>query len=183
MRLLLAIGALSLSTCHSLAADSVSSVAEMADNAIAKGYGTECNLEYQPADNGGYYPCIDFGPYRFVREYQKVVVLVVQKDKQPFVILSGEPKEASFIYDGPWKTDLAEKMTIWWHENIEGFKVKRMEEEQSHKNRSAAAAYIDSLNKPVAEEAPVRKQPEKVTLAKTEEISFDVLELLKREAQ
>lgn len=168
---------------HANAADTVSAVAEMAEKAISKGYGAECSLEYQLVTQGGYYPCIDFGPYRYVREYQKIVIAVVQKDKKPFPILSGRPTESSFIYDGPWQRDLADKMTIWWYETVDGNKARREQEAQASSERSAAAEYIDALNRPpeVKSENDKPAEPAKVEpTEKTEEIQNDVLDILTR---
>lgn len=117
---------------------------EIAENAMAKGYGTTCSLSMIPVDSGGYYPCIDFGPYRYVHEYQKISAYVLVKDAPPFKIMGGTLAEPRFIVGGPWESDLPRRAVEYWNDIIEGGAQKREQTDAERKAKDNAAAYIES---------------------------------------
>ena len=155
---------------------------DLAEQAIAKGHGNMCNLEMKPVKSGGYYPCLDFGPYRYVRGYGKVTGLVIQKGREPFTIFSGPVSNPTFIYSGPWETDVVTKMVMWWSETVEGGSRKFEMEAKKSENRSAAAEYISSLNKQPEDEnknEPAQnKAEEPAPPAKTEIMTDDIRTIL-----
>ncbi|TLX16180.1 hypothetical protein [Rhizobium sp. MHM7A] len=118
---------------------------EFAEKAIAKGYGTTCDLSMQPSKQDGYYPCIDFGPYRYVREYQKVSAYVVGPGRAPFKIMAGSPQSPSFILGGPWEQDFAARAVMFWNDVVEGGEAKAKEQMQSSKARKDAENYVKGI--------------------------------------
>lgn len=160
MRTILIAAILMTSVASTKADETLGVTIDLAEQAIRKGYGSMCSLEMKPVRTGGYYPCLDFGPYRYVRGYGKVTGLVIQKGKEPFPIFSGPTNAPRFIYGGPWETDVVSRMVMWWNENIEGNNQKVNQEAKANENRSAAADYISSLNKsPDDEKTPVPPTP------------------------
>lgn len=121
-------------------------VTEYAEKAISKGYGSMCSLSMEPVRTGGYYPCLDFGPYRYVRGYENVSAYVVQKGKTPFRIMSGPPGNPAFVVAGPWVQDLPIRMVSFWNEVVEGGTAKRKAAEEVSGRQKAAEAYIKSLS-------------------------------------
>jgi hypothetical protein len=152
---------------------------DLAEQAIAKGYGSMCNLEMKPVTTGGYYPCFDFGPYRYVRGYGKVAGYVIQKGKQPFPIFSGSKTSPTFTFKGPWETDVVSRMVMWWNDNIEDGSRKAKQEAKANENQSAAAEYINSLNKSSDDEPPKDAQIKNTAPpAKTEILTDDIRTIL-----
>jgi len=164
----------------SQANESLGIAIDLAEQAIAKGHGSMCNLEMKPVRTGGYYPCLDFGPYRYVRGYNKVTGYVIEKGKAPFTIFSGPRSNPTFIYDGPWETDVVSRMVMWWNDNIEGTSRKFQDEAKANANRSAAAEYISSLNKSADDDkaAEAKEAPKPVPPAKTEVMTDDIRSIL-----
>lgn len=140
-------------------ADGPDVVAEMALKAIDKGYGATCSLEMKPVRRNGYYPCLDFGPYRFVKGYGKVYGLVVQKDKEPFLVMSGPEGRPAWLYDGPWQTDMPSRVVMFWNDTVEGGATKRGQEEAASAEKQAAAEYIRKLNGEDKPEKPAAAAP------------------------
>jgi len=166
-----------------IAADGPGIVEEMAERALARGYGTMCSLDHKPVDRGGYFPCLDFGPYRYVSGYGKVFGLVVQKDKDPFLVMSG-PKGggAAYLYDGPWNEDMPARMVMWWNETVEGTAARQAAREAAAAERKAAEEYIRTLRGESAVQAPAPRPdapaPAQSSARGTEEISPDIRRLL-----
>jgi hypothetical protein len=147
---------------------------EFAEKAIAKGYGSTCDLSMQPSKQNAYYPCIDFGPYRYVREYQKVSAYVVGPGRTPFKIMTGSAQSPSFILGGPWEQDFAARAVMFWNDVVEGGEAKAKEQLQSSKAREDAESYVnDIIGKPKASQqkpgspAPQAGNPDTIT---TEEL-------------
>ncbi|MCS4088996.1 hypothetical protein [Rhizobium sp. BK176] len=135
-------------------------VVEYAEKAIAKGYGAMCSLAMTPVVSGGYYPCIDFGPYRYVRGYESVAAFVVQKDKAPFKIMGGTAQSPGFVIDGPWVQDLPMRMVAYWNDVIEGGADKLKQSQETSGRKRAAEEYINSLvKKEKPSEPPVPAAP------------------------
>jgi hypothetical protein len=137
-------------------------VVEYAEKAIAKGYGSMCSLAMTPVASGGYYPCIDFGPYRYVRGYESVAAFVVQKDKAPFKIMGGTAQNPGFVIDGPWVTDLPMRMVAYWNDVVEGGADKLKQSQETSGRKRAAEEYINSLvqkEKPSEPPAVVTQPP------------------------
>jgi hypothetical protein len=151
--LVLASSALAVSTPPASAAGGEAIVSEYARKAIERGYGGMCSLGMEPVKSGGYYPCLDFGPYRFVVGYESVSAYVVQKGSTPFQVMGGSP--ARFLVDGPWTTDMPERAVSYWNDTVMGGAARLKEVEDGVSRKSAAAAYIDGLNK--KEEPPAPK--------------------------
>lgn len=140
-------------------------VVEYAEKAISKGYGSMCSLEMTPVSSGGYYPCIDFGPYRYVRGYESVAAFVVQKDKAPFKIMGGTAQNPGFVIDGPWVQDLPMRMVAYWNDVIEGGADKLKQAQETSGRKKAAEEYINSLvkkEKPPEPPAAAAPKPEPV---------------------
>lgn len=97
--------------------------------ALERGHGTMCGLDNKPAPRGGYYPCLDIGPYRFVKGYGTLTAYVVLKDAAPFpVFRSGEQGE-EFLVRGEWMRDLAPRVAAWWSDEIGGDRGRREAQE------------------------------------------------------
>jgi hypothetical protein len=118
---------------------------EFAEKAIQKGYGTVCDLSMQPSTNNGYYPCIDFGPYRYVREYQKISAYVVGPGRVPFKIMGGTEQAPTFILAGPWEQDFAARAVMFWNDVVEGGENKAKEQMQSAKAKKDAENYVKGI--------------------------------------
>jgi len=166
-------------------ADGPGIVVEMAAKAMAKGYGATCSLEMKPTKRNGYYPCIDFGPYRFVKGYGKVYGLVAQKGKEPFLVMSGTPDSPAWIYDGPWQTDMPARIVMFWNDTVEGGAAKRRNAEEASAEQKAAADYIRKLRgeeQPEAEDSASEPEPAgKAPQAAAEAMSPDAKAILSAE--
>lgn len=163
-------------------ADGPEIVVDMAAKAMAKGYGATCSLEMKPTKRNGYYPCIDFGPYRFVKGYGKVYGLVVQQDKDPFLVMSGTPDSPAWLYDGPWQADMPARIVMFWNDTVEGGAAKRKSQEEASAEQKAAADYIRNLRgegQPSSGTADVQaKAPEKAPPATAEAMAPDAKAIL-----
>jgi hypothetical protein len=126
-------------------ADGANVVVDYAEKALAKGYGTTCSLSMIPNTADGYYPCLDFGPYRYVREYQKISAYVVGPDKKPFQVMGGTRSEPKFSIGGPWEQDMAARMVAFWNDVVEGGAKKAEGVKQTTKERQDAEAYIRKM--------------------------------------
>lgn len=126
-------------------ADGSAVVVDYAEKAMAKGYGTMCSLTMMPSASDGYYPCLDFGPYRYVREYQKVSAYVVGPDKKPFKVMGGTKADPRFTIGGPWETDMAARMVAFWNDTVEGGADKAAKAHQTTKERQEAEAYVRKM--------------------------------------
>lgn len=118
---------------------------EFAEKAIQKGYGATCSLAMQPSATDGYYPCIDFGPYRYVREYQKVSAYVVGPGRVPFKIMGGTAQNPTFILGGPWQQDFAARAVMFWNDIVEGGEKKAAEQMETAKARQDAENYVRGI--------------------------------------
>lgn len=148
---------------------------EFAEKAIAKGYGTTCDLSMRPSTQDGYYPCIDFGPYRYVREYQKISAYVVGPGRAPFKIMSGSPQSPSFILGGPWEQDFAARAVMFWNDVVEGGEAKAKEQMQASTARKDAEDYVKGIiGQPEAPQAQTpgspTSQPQNPDTITTEEL-------------
>lgn len=125
--------------------DGAAFVVDRAERAIGKGYGEMCSLEMEPVQHGGYYPCLDFGPYRIVFEYRKVSGFVVQEGHPPFKVMGGGEDDPSFARNGPWVADMPARMASWWNEIVEGGAARARARTLAEARRSVAETYIRSL--------------------------------------
>jgi hypothetical protein len=174
-QLLSASASILLLTTSALAQSGEAIGVEFAEKAIAKGYGTTCNLSMQPSAEDGYYPCIDFGPYRYVREYQKVSAYVVGPGRTPFKILAGSAQSPQFIIGGPWEQDFAARAVLFWNDVVEGGEIKAKEQMESSKARKDAENYVKGMSdhpKKTEEENPTRpsRQAQNPGTISTEEL-------------
>lgn len=113
--------------------------------AIQKGRGARCGLDANLADRGGYWDCVDIGPYRFVVEYGQVRGFVTGKDMEPFAILESRDGVASYTIQGPWIRDLPARVAAWWSDEFEGGRSRRDDGIARSKLRSSAERAIQSL--------------------------------------
>jgi len=172
------------------------SVPEAAEKALEKGYGASCSLEMLPVEGGAYYPCLDFGPYRYVRKYGHSDIYVAMKDRKPFLVASGPAQAMKWTVVGPWMQDISGRMALWWADTVEGAALKKQMTEAEAEAQAAAAEYIRSLNgdppksrtvgsvtEPTAA-IPTLPQPTRTAASPAtvpgDEISPDILELLSK---
>jgi hypothetical protein len=139
-----------------------SHVTDLARKAVDKGYGATCSLEMKPVDRGGYFPCLDFGPYRLVFSYGTVKGFVVQTGRAPFPILSGPADDPEFTRQGPWTTDMPARLAMWWNDVVEGGADRQADQQKRSEEERAAQDYVSKLmgkdaQKP-AEQPPVAAQ-------------------------
>jgi hypothetical protein len=120
-------------------------VVEYAEKAIAKGYGDMCSLEMKPVKVGGYFNCLDFGPYRYVKGYNNVSAYVVQAGKPPYQIMGGSADNPKYLIDGPWVLDMPRRMVGYWNDVVEGRAKLQEEKAAVAARKSAAEDYINSL--------------------------------------
>jgi hypothetical protein len=147
--------ALALSTASGSAMAEVGGaniVVEYAEKAISKGYGSMCSLAMTPVKTGGYYHCIDFGPYRYVKAYESVAAFVVQQGKTPYQVMGGTPQNPVFVIEGPWVMDLPMRVIAYWNDVIEGGADRTRKTQETSGRKKAAEEYINSL---VEKERPV----------------------------
>lgn len=145
-------------------------IADLARRAVEKGYGATCSLEMMPVERGGYFPCLDFGPYRVVFTYGMVKGYVVQSGRAPFPVLSGPSDNPEFTRAGPWTSDMAARLAIWWNDVIEGGAERKAIQKQTTEEEQAAEAYVKKL---MGNEAPKQAKPSMVPDPTPEPISSD----------
>lgn len=125
--------------------------------AMRRGHGSMCSLEALPVDRGGYWHCLDIGPYRFVVEYGKVKVFVTGKDMPPFPILESRDGVSEYLVTGPWAQDLPRRTEAWWNDEVEGQREKREAGQADGSRRSRAEGLVRTLidaETPKSEPAP-----------------------------
>lgn len=140
-------------------------VVEYAEKAMFKGYGGMCSLAMTPVKTGGYYHCIDFGPYRYVKGYESVAAFVVQQGKPPYQIMGGTPQNPKFVIEGPWVRDLPMRVISYWNDVIEGGAEKLQKAQEVSSRKTAAEEYIKSLvekEKPANVDAAEEKKDDPV---------------------
>lgn len=140
-------------------------VVEYAEKAISKGYGSMCSLAMVPVKTGGYYHCIDFGPYRYVKGYESVAAFVVQQGKAPYQVMGGTPQNPVFVIEGPWAQDLPMRVIAYWNDVVEGGADKLRKAQETSGRKKAAEEYINSLvkkEKPVEVEVAGEKKDDAV---------------------
>lgn len=120
-------------------------IADLARKALDKGYGSTCSLEMKPVDRGGYFPCLDFGPYRLVFVYGAVKGFVVQEGREPFPILAGTPDSPEFTREGPWTTDMPARLAMWWNDVVEGGAERQADRQRRSAEEMAAQDYVKKL--------------------------------------
>ena len=148
----LAVAALGALAVPARASDaSASAAVEAAVAAMDRGHGTMCSLAAEPVVSGGYWPCVDVGPYRFVREYGRVRGFVVLKGQAPFQILVADERGADFTVTGRWTRDLGPRVAAWWDEEVLGGRRAREDAAGDDGRRAAAEA---ALGGPDAGTAP-----------------------------
>jgi hypothetical protein len=136
------------------AAQAADSVTPLAMRALDRGYGKVCSLEMTPVSVGGYYPCLDFGPYRIVKQYGRVTGYVIRDGKQPFLVFRLEDGIGGFTVKGPWETDMPARITIFWNDVVEGRGQDSKDSQDLENERQAAEAYVSGLSKKAPATAP-----------------------------
>jgi hypothetical protein len=99
----------------------------IASKAIARGYGQTCDLKAMPSRAQGYYPCVDIGPYRFVREYADASTRMVGylvAGGEPFRFVESTGRATTLLVSGPWENDLLPRATSY-DEDISGVTASR----------------------------------------------------------
>lgn len=169
---------IALTTHAASAEEDLAAATAVAERAISMGYGTECTLELEPAPGGlGYWPCVDFGPYRYIKGYGEARFAVTQEDRKPFVVAHGKNGQLAWLHDGPWQRDLRQRVVGWWSDVAGGGAARAQAEAERSEAAEAAAAYIRSLNgePPVT---PSQAEPEPGPSPVTEAISPDARAIL-----
>jgi hypothetical protein len=117
-------------------------------SALDRGHGQSCSLSAEPVSRGGYYPCLDIGPYRFVAEYGRMRAFVLIEGQPPFPILHSESGQVEFLVRGPWQEDLAERVSTWWEDEVSGGRARREAQEQGTKRQSDAERAVRRFTNP-----------------------------------
>ncbi|CAH1692040.1 conserved exported hypothetical protein [Hyphomicrobiales bacterium] len=117
-------------------------------SALERGHGQSCSLSAEPVSRGGYYPCLDIGPYRFVAEYGRMRAFVLIEGQPPFPILHSEAGQVEFLVGGPWQNDLAERVSTWWDDEVSGGRARREAQEQGTKRQSDAEKAVRRFTSP-----------------------------------
>lgn len=108
-------------------AEQMNRAVQIAVKALDRGYGQTCDLKAMPAVTGGYYPCIDIGPYRFVREYANAgfrIAGYLVAGGEPFRFLETTGAHANLLIQGPWETDLLPR-AVKFEDEISGTSAER----------------------------------------------------------
>lgn len=146
-------------------ADGPADAIALVHSAVAKGYGAACSLEMVPVSTGGYYHCVDAGPYRIVLEYGRTRAFVVIPGEAPFEILVSDAAGTRFEMQGVWETDFAQRVSDWWNATVMGEQASSIarlaEEGRAAAAGSAVEAYLKSLEPKAPDEEPpaVAAQP------------------------
>ena len=134
LRRVFALGLLLMSAGPAAAEDGLARAARIADDAIAHGYGTACDLSAKPVTANGYFLCVDIPPYRFVRTYsggnwRLDGYLVAGGD--PFRFMEAAGGHVTVLVKGPWETDLPPRADKFADDNsgVSAERVRRAEPE------------------------------------------------------
>lgn len=119
--------------------------------ALDRGYGMTCSLTGVPAPTGGYYRCIDIGPYRFMSEYNRMRAFVLVDGQPPYPVMSTESGRPEFLVKGPWQDDLAQRVRDWWSDEVEGGRSRRDSAEDQARRRREAERAVRRFSEPEAE--------------------------------
>lgn len=139
-----------------MSGDGAAVVADIASKAIARGYGRTCSLTMEPVRTGGYYPCLDFGPYRIVKEYGRIRGFVVHEGSPPFQVLSYGDRGDGFV-EGPWVIDMPARIVSFWSDVVDGGLDRAKRSNDARTQRQAAEDYVRKLTMPL--EAETRPSP------------------------
>ena len=90
-------------------AEDAASIVRTAKGLMDSGRYVRCGLDMKPSEGAGYYRCFEFGLYRVVEDYPRLSVFVTGEDA-PFRIFAAENGRGSFLFSGPWTTDLAPRL-------------------------------------------------------------------------
>ena len=140
------------------AAGDPSQAVALVHSAIAKGHGVACSLEMLPVATGGYYPCVDVGPYRVILEYGRTRAFVIIPGQAPFEILVSDAAGTRFQSQGVWEADFDQRVSDWWNEVVMGGQASNIAR-QAEADRAAAAGgavetYLKSLTPSAASSEP-----------------------------
>jgi hypothetical protein len=108
-------------------AEQMNQAVRIAVKALDRGYGQTCDLKAMPAARGGYYPCVDIGPYRFVSEYANAgfrIAGYLVAGGEPFRFLEATGATANLLIKGPWETDLLPR-AVKYEDDISGASTER----------------------------------------------------------
>lgn len=108
-------------------AEQMSRAVQIAVKALDRGYGQTCDLKAMPTPTDGYYPCIDIGPYRFVREYANAgfrIAGYLVAGGEPFRFLESSSAGTNLLIQGPWETDLLPR-AVKFEGDISGANAER----------------------------------------------------------
>ncbi|MGY3582104.1 hypothetical protein ACVIGB_000973 [Bradyrhizobium sp. USDA 4341] len=114
LRISIAVLSLLLTVRTASAEDGLTQAAQVADEAMAHGHGTTCDLSAKPVASGGYYPCLDIPPYRFVRAYSNGSWRLdgyLVADGEPFRFMTFDGRYSTVLVKGPWESDLPPRAT------------------------------------------------------------------------
>jgi len=137
-----------LSASPALASDGPGVVAEMAERILSRGHGGTCSLAMVPVPRGGYYPCLDFGPYRVVKEYGRVSGYVVRDGKPPYLVMTAGERGQGFVAAGPWETDMPARIVSFWNDIVDGGLERSRQAREADADRRDVEEYVRRLSAP-----------------------------------
>jgi hypothetical protein len=117
----------------------------LVESALARGYGAACSLAYEPVASRGVYPCLDIGPYRFVKEYEGTKAFVLVDKAQPYQVAELNDGRIHFLVRGPWMADMAARVEAWWSDEIDGARVARENDEKENRRHDEAAKSVEKF--------------------------------------
>ncbi len=149
MRVILLSAALAASACGAGRAQAASGPAsetlDLLADAIRRGYGDMCDLEGGKADKGGYFRCVDVGPYRFSFGDRTVDGYVILRGAPPYRFMrAAEGEPGGYVVGGPWEADLDDKVSRWYADEVGGGRARREAEQGDEERARAARAAVES---------------------------------------
>ncbi len=151
--------ALALAAPASAGDRSAQAAVETALAAMDRGYGAACSLANKPVPSGGYWPCVDIGPYRFVKEYGRVRAFVVVKDGDPYPIMVSTDGDAEFTVGGRWSQDMPRRVAAWWEDEVLRARQRRDAASGEDGRHAAADEAIRGFDGPPSDAGPASAAP------------------------
>ncbi len=141
-------------------ADRMARAIAIASKAIDRGYGRLCDLKAMPSRTAGYYPCVDIGPYRFVRDYANASARMVgylAAGGEPFRFVESAGRVTTLLVSGPWETDLLPR-AVKYDEDISGVTAERDRALQPETRRVDAERRLNDFVAKEHSDAAARQQ-------------------------
>lgn len=154
-----AVALLALAAAPAVASDGAGVVAEMAERILARGHGSTCSLAMLPVASGGYYPCLDFGPYRVVKEYGRFSGYVVRDGKSPYLVMTAGERGQGFVAAGPWESDMPARIVSFWNDVVEGGQERSRKSREADADRREVEEYVRRLSESADSAGPAVPSP------------------------